>query len=74
MGVRAEIVSALKTLLETISPGNGYLTDLGLNVYEWREYAFSSADMPCINIKDMSDTIESDTYYDYIIFSWCISS
>ena len=49
---RQTIVTALKTILQTIQVANGYETNAGLNVFEWRGYDIPEAKLPAIDLRD----------------------
>ena len=49
---RQQIMDAVKSRLQTITTVNGYNTNLGNNVYEWKETAFAENEMPGIDYHD----------------------
>jgi len=50
--IRKQIVAAVITQLETITTVNGYNTDVGNSVYEWREYPVDESETPCLIVAD----------------------
>lgn len=52
--LRQDIIDALKTLLATITTGNGYETSIGSSVKEWYTADADSSVMPVINLNDES--------------------
>ena len=50
--IRQQIMDALKTRLKTITTTNGYQTDLGKNVFEWRSSALNSGELPAAIYRD----------------------
>lgn len=57
MGRRQEIVEAIKARLQTIQVVNGYDTDLGLNVFEWKVTAFADTELPGVAFRDTEQTV-----------------
>lgn len=58
--VRQRIVDAIKVRLGGIALQNGYGTDAGLNVYEWRDNSgepIQENELPCITVRDESGQI-----------------
>lgn len=55
---RQQVVEALDTLLKTILTTNGYETDLGNNVFEWRATPLAEDETPGIIWRDTADTID----------------
>jgi hypothetical protein len=55
---RQKIVDAIVTKYKTISVGNGYLTDVGGSVFEWRDAPFHERECPAINFRDLDEPIE----------------
>ena len=49
---RQQIMDAVKARLQNITVANGYMTNLGNNVYEWKETAFAENEMPGIDYRD----------------------
>ncbi len=43
---RQQIISAIKTGLQSITIANGYETDLGSSIYEWRLAEYQSMELP----------------------------
>lgn len=50
---RQLICNAFDARLKTILTTNGYNTDLGLNVFEWRDTPFELNELPAINWRDL---------------------
>lgn len=57
MSSRQEIVDAIKARLQTIQAANGYDTDLGLHVFEWKVTAFSDSELPGVCFRDTEQTV-----------------
>jgi len=57
MASRQGIITGLKSVLSNISIVNGYNTDIGSNVDEWRLTPYSESDLPVIEIRDESCSI-----------------
>ena len=57
MGRRQEIVDAIKARLLTIQVANGYDTDLGLHVFEWKVTAFADSELPGVCFRDTEQTV-----------------
>ena len=57
MGRRQEIVDAIKARLQTIQVANGYDTDLGLHVFEWKVTAFADSELPGVCFRDTEQTV-----------------
>jgi len=57
--IQDQIMDAVATACATITTANGYKTDVGNNVFEWKTKPWSSTDneMPGISFKDATDTI-----------------
>lgn len=54
---RQEIVDALKARLATIRTANGYDTNLGLHVFEWKVTAFAGTEMPGVAFRDTEQSV-----------------
>lgn len=63
--VRQQIVEALKALLQTIRTINGYETELGANVSEWRTTEWQESELPGCDIRDPSEATEVKGQYHY---------
>lgn len=59
------IINAVKTQLATIRKTNGYETDAGLKVFEWKASASPYEDLPCIHIKDTALQAAQGTIQQY---------
>ena len=56
---RQDLVDAVDTRLKTILTTAGYRTNIGANVFQWREFAaISPSELPCIVFADRSETPE----------------
>lgn len=54
-----QIISAVKTRLQTITTDNGYNTNAGNNVFEGRTTAIPDSQLPAINILEGTDTFQN---------------
>ena len=63
--IRQQIVSTLVTLLGTITTGNGYETNIGSSVDEWRTDNWQESELPGVSIKDPDETVERKGSKDY---------
>lgn len=54
---RQEIVNAIRARLATIRTGDGYGTDLGSHVFEWKVTAFADTELPGICFRDTEQTV-----------------
>ena len=52
---RQQIVDAIKTRLQGILIANGYATNLGNNIFEWRVTNLNSAEFPACVYRDVSN-------------------
>ncbi len=57
MTKRQEIVEAIKVRLPSIRTANGYGTDLGLHVFEWKVTAFGEGELPGVCFRDTEQTV-----------------
>lgn len=57
MANRQDILDAVKARLQEILVANGYRTDLGLHVFEWKTTAFAQNEMPGITYRDTEENI-----------------
>ena len=53
--IRQTLVDNINTQLQTITTGNGYETNLGSNVFEWRETPLQQSELPGIIFRDPSN-------------------
>jgi hypothetical protein len=53
-------MTALVAQLKTITTANGYTTNLGANVAEWRGYPAETSEMPIAIVRDGEDKLESE--------------
>lgn len=64
MGVRQNILTYAGTLFATITTVNGYNTNLGDNVDEWKAYADEESELPSLRYRDMGvEVLEQDNVY-----------
>lgn len=56
--VRESIVASIITRLQTITTINGYETNLGSNVFDWKVIDVQESDLPCVTVKDTSEDVE----------------
>jgi hypothetical protein len=63
MNTRQSIMTALQTQLETITKANGYNTDLGASVAEWRGYPTETGSMPILLMRDTEDKVANNYQY-----------
>lgn len=54
MSKRQQIVDAIKTRLQGILTVNGYNSNLGSNVFEWRTQTISASSLPALAFRDIS--------------------
>jgi hypothetical protein len=54
---RQEIVDAIKNRLASIRTANGYGTELGLHVFEWKVTAFADSELPGVCFRDTEQTV-----------------
>ena len=57
---RQQVVDALVTRLETISTVNGFETNAGTNVFQWRGYDIPDNKRPAIDVRDSEQTLETE--------------
>ncbi len=58
MSKRQQIIDAIKTRLQTIKIANGYSTNIGNNVFEWKHSPVSAEKASGLVFRDVSNTIE----------------
>ncbi len=56
--VRQQVIDAIITRIKTITTANGYETDVGNSVFEWHTTDFAEADLPVIDVRDTSESVE----------------
>jgi hypothetical protein len=54
---RQQIINAIKTRFAAITAGDTYATSLGNSLDEWRTTPFEEAELPGINLKDISEPV-----------------
>ena len=69
LSVRQQIVDALIALLRTITTINGYETDLGLNITEWRTEDWQESELPGCDVRDPGEETEVKGQHHYNIIS-----
>lgn len=55
---RETLIQNIITQLETISVANGYETNIGANVFEWRETPLQESELNCITVRDTNNSTE----------------
>jgi hypothetical protein len=55
--IRQTIMAAFEDRLQTILISNGYQTNLGQNIFEWRGVALEDSELPAAIYRDMQDNI-----------------
>lgn len=68
--LRQRILTALDTRLKTILIANGYETDLGQNVFEWRDTMVQQSELPALVWKDLNEDPSSATVGKTIGYHW----
>ncbi|GAB4245683.1 MAG: hypothetical protein OHK0028_23630 [Deltaproteobacteria bacterium] len=58
---RQAIVDAVRARLAGIRTANGYNTDVGLHVFEWKVTAFADSDLPGVAFRDTDSKIRELT-------------
>lgn len=56
---RQQIVDQIKTLLATITVANGFNTNTGSNVFEWKGIDFQDTELPGVDVRDPSEEVET---------------
>ena len=56
--IRQSIVESIIARLQTITVANGYETNLGSNVFDWKLSAVQEGSLPCVALRDTNETIE----------------
>jgi len=57
MNLRQDLIDWVLERLRDIRVTNGYNTDVGLHVHEWRSAPFSTDDLPALNVRDIYDEV-----------------
>lgn len=57
--IRQQILTAIKTRLQTITVANGYETDIGSNVNVWHTTDFQETELPAIDLRDPAEEVET---------------
>lgn len=55
--IRQTLINNIKTQLQTITVANSYETNLGSNVFEWRESPLQQSELPAIILRDPSNQL-----------------
>lgn len=58
---RQQIVDAIKVRLAGIRTANGYNTEIGLHVFEWKVKAFSESELPGVAFRDTDPKVRELT-------------
>lgn len=58
------IIIAIINQLKTISTSSGFFTDINSCVHDWRLINIPMSDLPCIEVRDISEDIERKGQYD----------
>lgn len=53
---RQRIMDEVMAGFEAILTGNGYGSDLGESVHEWRSHAFPEGELPAVVLRDLAET------------------
>lgn len=59
--IRQQIMDAVRIRFSNILVANGYKTDIGNNVFEWRDADIEAAKLPAIKYRDSDGSIEAIT-------------
>lgn len=59
--LRQQIIENVKTQLKTILVGNGFNSNLGQNVFDWKTSAWGQNEMPGLSVEDGSHNTQSWT-------------
>jgi hypothetical protein len=54
---RQRIVDQIKALLMTVTVTNGFKTDIGSSVFEWKSTDFQITDMPGVDVRDPEEQV-----------------
>lgn len=55
---REAIMQSIMSALAQISTANGYNTNVGASVHEWRAVPFDPSDLPALNVRDLFEETE----------------
>lgn len=58
MTIRQSIVDELMTLFAAITVANGYQTNVGMHLFEWRDAPLSVDELPALVLRDLDDEIQ----------------
>ena len=58
--IRQQIMTAIDTAFQAIQVTNGYETDIGLKVFEWKSTAVAQADTPCLIWRDTECALSTE--------------
>jgi hypothetical protein len=56
---RQQIIDQIKTLLATILISNGFKTNVGSNVFEWKSIDFQDTEIPGVDVRDPNEEVET---------------
>lgn len=59
---RQQIIDAIDARLKTIKTVNGYETDAGNNVFEWRATPLQDSELPALLFRDTTSPVDDETY------------
>lgn len=54
---RQRIIDKLVSIFQTITTANGFRSEVGNNVYEWKTDNYQDVDLPAMNVRDVSEEI-----------------
>jgi hypothetical protein len=56
---RQQIIDAIKVLLATVTVANGFKTNVGSNVFEWKSIDFQETEIPGMDVRDPGEEVET---------------
>lgn len=56
---RQQIIDQIKTLLATVTVANGFKTNTGSNVFEWKGIDFQESELPGVDVRDPDESVET---------------
>lgn len=56
--IRQQIVTAILARMSTITTANNYETDIGNSVHEFRQTDFQESELPAMDVRDVSESVE----------------
>lgn len=63
--IRQQIISSVDTRFKTILTTNGYQTDIGANVFDWRAEALEDSNLPALIYRDIQCSTEISNISSY---------